>query len=334
MGAMPGAVSTSAASSQDVLIRQLLAELQSAAASHPAQAANQRVHPRHPFHVRCEVRYEIAAQVVGACQGTTRDLSASGVGLLIPANLGRGTPVLVRFALNTGEQRHLTGTVTHSREVRAGWCLVGARFARLERDLLADSPPAAPPPAPPPAAEPPAAPRAFEELSGRKDALAFLAGLRGEWQTKERTARVLALARSSDHIVREAAVPVLVQLHKDSAVPALLERLHDPNAAIQGAAAAALGELHAQQAIPSLVNMLKSPSDDVALWAAHALGRLGDQRGLRVAARLLDGETPLGRRAARTLGIIVGREFRPNPEGVSAARSYVRENRIESRGAE
>ena len=64
----------------------------------------------------------------------------------------------------------------------------------------------------------------------------------------------------------------------------------------------------------------------VAISAAEALGRLGDRRGLRLAAEYLVSDRPLNRRAARAVGVIVGQDFRPNSEGLTAARAYLKKH--------
>ncbi|MGQ9651645.1 MAG: hypothetical protein ACUVXJ_16180 [Phycisphaerae bacterium] len=42
--------------------------------------------------------------------------------------------------------------------------------------------------------------------------------------------------------------------------------------------------------------------------------------------RLLILEGPVSRRAAQALGLLVGRDFRPNAEGVEQARKYAQEH--------
>ena len=75
--------------------------------------------------------------------------------------------------------------------------------------------------------------------------------------------------------------------------------------------------------------MLQHTNEDVALRAALALAQMKDKSGLRVASRILQSDSPLNHRAARTYGVIVDRNFRPNSAGLAAARKYLSANRID-----
>jgi hypothetical protein len=321
---MEGTGPIRASAPPDVVIGEILAELDAEARRNQGKWVDKRRYARRRFRTRCDVRYTSAGKV-RACRGSTRDLSAAGLGLVVPVHLPRSTPVVVRAVLANGDMQQLTGTVAHTRALRDGWCLVGIIFSRISDASLLDA-----------TAEPAelavanargAGQRSYDELSGRRAALCFLGAPKGGGApSRERMARVLKYARSADHVVREAAIPPLMRLPPETGVPALILRLQDPNAAVQAAAALALGELRATDAIPHLVDMLLLRVDAVALAAAHALGRMGDQRGLRVAIRLLGRENLLSRRAAQTVGVIVGREFEPNREGVAAARNYLRDS--------
>ena len=84
----------------------------------------------------------------------------------------------------------------------------------------------------------------------------------------------------------------------------------------------------APQAIEPLRDMLRQGDDDLAIRAAEALARMRDWSGKRIILRLLIQEGPASRRAARALGLLVGRDFRACAEGVVAAREYVKQHEI------
>jgi HEAT repeat protein len=147
--------------------------------------------------------------------------------------------------------------------------------------------------------------------------------------TRERMQKVITWSMAADHVVRRATIPVLMQIGSGMATQALVRLLDDPNHTIQGEAAEALGQVRDTTAIEAIRNLLQHPNEDVALRAALALAQMKDKSGLRVASRILQSDSPLNRRAARTLGVIVGRGFRPNSVGLAAARKYLATNHID-----
>ena len=165
----------------------------------------------------------------------------------------------------------------------------------------------------------------LEGASKREQAFCLLAAAAAlRTHTRETIAKVVMLTLSPDHEVRRATVPVLMQISGQDGVISLIRLLEDVNPAVQGEAAEALGRLQAKPAVGPLRTLLHHNDDEVALRAAEALGRMQDSSGLRRVVRILRQDTPMSRRAAHTLGIIVGREFRPNTSGVAAARRHVK----------
>jgi len=130
-----------------------------------------------------------------------------------------------------------------------------------------------------------------------------------------------------NHMVRRATIPVLMQVISKDGIAALIRLLEDSNASVQAEAAEALAQLRVTEAIQPLRVLLQHRDEEVALRAAAALGRLGDKSGIRVIGRILHTDSHLSRRAAYTLGIVVGKKFRANAEGVAEACEYLKQHR-------
>jgi HEAT repeat protein len=237
--------------------------------------------------------------------------------------------------LSAENVKHLTGKVVYSRRVSEGWYLTGVKFAALDDDVLTRAVREGA------VNEAPAvdASDRRDADSGRKlapvppgqreRALAALAAAgASRVMSRETAAKVISFAMSSDHVVRRATIPVLMQIPGPEGTLALIELLRDPNATVQAEAADALGRLCATRAGEALRRLLRHPDETVALRAAEALGRLNDQSGIRLVARLVRGDTALKGRAARTLGVIIGQPLRATTEGVDAARRYLKANKI------
>jgi HEAT repeat protein len=81
----------------------------------------------------------------------------------------------------------------------------------------------------------------------------------------------------------------------ETAIPALLKSLQDPQAAVRKAAADALGNLGvaAKEAVPALATLLSDKESAVRGPAARALGRIGPEAkpAIRALAELLDDKT-------------------------------------------
>ncbi len=140
--------------------------------------------------------------------------------------------------------------------------------------------------------------------------------------------KIILLAGSPDQVVRHATIPVIMQIPRRDAIQVLIRLLGDVNASIQVEAVDALGQLQATEAIAPLRELLRHEDPEVAIRAAETLGKMDDRSGLGVLTRCVRSDTSLNRRAARALGIMLGQRFRPNPEGVAAARRYLKANKI------
>lgn len=288
--------------------------------------------------MRCEVRfYAPDGRTVLATTGTTRDVSRSGLGFLSPEHFRRRAPLLVSLPFSQAPSKHLAGTAVYSRRIREGWYLTGMQFGKTDHAALIANAHgvAARGTGPTPASAnhaaggTPATDRK-PQSSDEEEALQHLASRTFTSRlTKDRIQKVVTWSMASDHAVRRATIPVLMQIGSGVATQALVRLLDDPNHTIQGEAAEALGQLRDTSAIEPLKNLLQHPSEDVTLRAALALAQMNDRSGLRVASRILQSDSPLNRRAARTFGVIVGRGFRPNSVGLAAARKYLSTNHLD-----
>ena len=255
-------------------------------------------------------------------------------GLSRACTFQRRAALLVWVRLGDGKDKCLTGTVVYCRCVREGWYLTGVRFGtvqdgRLNPNLCTRKPA---PPAKPKAAEKktPAAESEERPTASRRDrALSVLAAAGAtRLMTRETIAKVVTLTASSDHAVRRATIPVLMQMPRQESVLAIIQLLSDANAGVLGDAIDALGKLKATQAIGPLRELLGHKNSEIAVRAAEALGYLEDDGGLQVAIRHLLSDTPLNRRAARAVGAIFGQPFRPTSDGVASARRYLKAKKI------
>lgn len=166
-------------------------------------------------------------------------------------------------------------------------------------------------------------------ISKREQALAVLAAAGASSSMSKNTVnKVILLAGSPDQAVRHATIPVLMNIPRRDAVQVLVRLLGDVNASIQVDAVDALGQLKATEAIEPLQELLRHEEPEVAIRAAETLGKMDDRSGLGVLARYVRSDTSLNRRAARALGIMLGERFRPNADGVAAARQYLKVNKI------
>ena len=225
--------------------------------------------------------------------------------------------------------------MVYSRRVSEGWYLTGVKFAALDDDVLAraaregaltEAPAtdSSDRPGPDSGRKVATAPTGHRER-----ALAVLAAAGASRVVSRETAtKVISFCMSSDHVVRRATIPLLMQIPGPEGTLALIDLLRDPNATVQAEAADALGQLRTTRAVEPLRRLLRHPDETVALRAAEALGRMNDQSGIRLVARLVRGDTALKGRAARTLGVIIGHPLRATTEGVEAARRYLKANKI------
>jgi HEAT repeat protein len=88
--------------------------------------------------------------------------------------------------------------------------------------------------------------------------------------------RLLIALREARHVLRARAADALGKYADASAVPALIEALHDEVDSVRGHAASALGELGDVRATAPLLDMLRDPDIWLKWAAAEALGNLRD----------------------------------------------------------
>jgi len=318
-------------------VRALLAEIDALAQSQEGRWAEKRGNYRRQFQADCGIRYLAAdRESVIATSGATRDISPGGLGFLSPEHFLRRTELLVLVQTSAGNVKRLTGKVVYSRRAGEGWYLTGMRFGPLEGVDLAKDVSAATPSTRPPAtgavSRPPRG--APDKTSGppitkRQRALSVLAAVgAARTHTKESVARVVTLSMSPHHEVRRAAIPVLLQIGGQDGIVSLIGMLDDPNPVNQSEAAMALGQLRATQAVGPLRKLLHHKNRDVLLSAAEALARMEDQSGLSPVLHILRSDISQSRRAARVFGVLIGQDFRPNADGVAAARRYADVNRL------
>ena len=100
---------------------------------------------------------------------------------------------------------------------------------------------------------------------------------------KEDVARLMKDLKARDIKTRIAAAEELGHIGQvkksftESAVPALIDALHDPDGGVRKAAAEALGKVDPdlKLAVPALQNALKDKAPPVRIAAAGALGQIG-----------------------------------------------------------
>ncbi len=312
----------------------ILEQIDSLAASPDERWTEKRRTLRRKFSTDCGLLYVVAGdEAARLAFGHTRDISVGGLGFVSSEHLIRGQPLLVAIGLPDGKNKELTGKVAYCRRIEDGWYLTGLRFCRIEQALLTHQ-----------AYEEALAKRnecassqesaettadaSFPTTSRHEQALKMLAALgKQPLRSPEVAAKVVSMSMWRNHMVRRATIPVLMQVIGKDGIAALIRLLEDSNASVQAEAAEALAQLHVTEAIQPLRVLLQHRDDEVALRAAAALGRLGDTSGVRVIGRVLHTDSHLSRRAAYTLGIVVGKKFRANAEGVAEAREYLKQHR-------
>lgn len=301
----------------------IMAELDAQAAAGEPDWLEKRAYQRKKLRVVCEVRFiGPDTTTVLRTPALSRELSAGGMSFVSRQHFRRQNQMLITLCLPDGKDRRLPGVVVYSRSVRPNWFLTGLRFEKsndtrllpefYEQTRVVDAASVAPP--------------AEEEGDGvptRDRLLRMLERVRGR-RTKTNLTNVVSASMFPDAVVRRACIPVLMDLAGPEANRALIRLLNDTSPQIQGEAAEALGTMGTKQAIEALKLLLQNVQDEVAIRAAEALGRLGDKAGRRVAARLVRSQTAIAVRAAKTLGIIVGRSFRPTVEGLNEARAFLK----------
>lgn len=303
----------------------IIAQLDESASETYSEWSNKRRSERRRVRGRCLVFFVGGARAsLVKREGRLRDISTGGLGFVSQEHFRRRTPVLIALLLAENKTKHLSGHVVYSRAVRDGWYLSGVEFGPTEDERLT---PAAVQATPIEEGSAPVAEESGPQKSAREQAMELLRQASSGWAlSAEKVEKIIGLAQATDHVVRRAAIPVLMQLGDIGATDALRKLLQDANVDIQAEAADALGQLNVPEAREELAELLQSKHETLVLSAAQALGRMGDQRGLRMVAQVVNSESPLNRRAARALGFIVGQEFRPNSDGLAAARAYLKKS--------
>lgn len=315
---------------QDREILEMLLEVDEQSARQDSRWSEKRAYARKTARIPCEIRFiGLDGESVLYTTGRTREISAGGLSFLSRQHFARRAGVLVTLSIIDGKIRSLSAKVVYSRCVREGWFLTGVQFGTSEdprldprnySQVVAKE------------VEYDKQKRADEEdgkLTPRRRMLQILAMASIPSQrTKGMVAKVVMASMSPDHIIRRASIPVLQSIAGREGVVCLISVLRDSNPVIQGEAAEALGMLGNSEALEPLQRLLPHRDDGVAIRAAEALARLGNWSGKQVVCRLLAREGPASRRAARALGLLVNRDFRPNAEGVEQARRYLQHHDV------
>ncbi|MFQ5589740.1 MAG: HEAT repeat domain-containing protein [Phycisphaerae bacterium] len=319
-------------------VREILAEIDRAAVVDARQWAEKRNSSRQRFNTVCTVRYLAPdGRTVATVHGHTRDISVGGLGIVSHHHFRRGTALYISVASTGGQTRSLTGTVVYSRIVREGWYLTGVRFVPMsgktvtppaeEREPDEKTNPEKTGPGPTPEHSSPAG-ASDEDKSqarARERALRLLASASSAGVTSNsQIDKIVMLSSSGDHVIRRAAIPALMQITSAAGRLGLEALLRDPNSQIQLEAAEALGSIGAEASIEPLKELLTHKKPDVALRTAAVLGRLNDRSGLAVVRRYMSKGNPHARDAVRAFGVIVGRKFRLNDEGIEEASRYLK----------
>jgi len=86
----------------------------------------QRSHPRRPFRTTCKVHFfPLGSSSLGCLKGRTRNLSRSGVGLLIRRMFAVGDPLEVEITIPGHPVMYVAGLVTFCRYAGQGYHEVG-----------------------------------------------------------------------------------------------------------------------------------------------------------------------------------------------------------------
>ncbi len=317
-------------------IRELLQEIDSQAEKQRGKWADKRDSERRAFQASCRIRHlSPDGTTVLTTPGRTRDVSAGGLSFVSKKHLSRKSPLVVTIAVCGGQARQLIGSVVYSRSVAEEWYLTGMDFTPVDDVRLTESSSRGAD-----SKGPPTDSKKQQEvqtkmdntqapISKRDQALAVLAAAGASCSMSKNTVnKVILLAGAPDQAVRHATIPVLMQVPRHQAVQVLVRLLGDVNSTIQVDAADALGQLQATEAAEPLRELLRHEDPEVAIRAAETLGKMDDKSGLGVLMRCVRSDTSLNRRAARALGVLLGQRFRPNSEGVAAARRYLKVNKI------
>jgi HEAT repeat protein len=110
--------------------------------------------------------------------------------------------------------------------------------------------------------------------------------------------KMTPMLKSSDANIRFLAAGALGRSGDTTAVPYLLEILHDDSANVRQAVAAALGKLNAQDSLPELIDLLHDPVPIVRREAILSLSKLGNFLAAQALTETLGDPDPLVRDTA------------------------------------
>ncbi len=282
--------------------------------------ADHRGQARHRFRTECIVRYFGADRTaIEQTAGRTRNISRSGIAVLVKRWFRVGDPVYLILSLTDGPASHLAGKVVFARRAHGPWFELGVQLQPgARRHALAPGEDEVA------SADAQATGNAPGSESSRTKKLNTLSVARATaGYSKEARRAILGMATSSDEMVRARALEALIDVGGKAAAGTVIQALADADEDVRLAAIAAVNILDITTALPALKTRLSNDSAPVQLRAAATLGRFGDQAGLPVAMHWLEHQGENARLAALAYGEILGQEFRPNAEGVAAARRYM-----------
>ena len=89
----------------------------------------QRRHQRHPFRVRCTIRYFAGGgSSISALQGRTRNLSRNGIALLVRRVFAHNEPIEVEINVPARARMYMAGLVTFCRYAGQGYYELGIQL--------------------------------------------------------------------------------------------------------------------------------------------------------------------------------------------------------------
>ncbi len=142
--------------------------------------------------------------------------------------------------------------------------------------------------------------------------------------------KVIALASHADADLRKDLVPILAKINSRPARGAIAGLIVDPDNHVCIAAIESAGLLELHEASGKLHKRLKDSDVTIMLRAAASLAQLGDENATAHVVKVVQGDGPHVRLAARILGTILGQRFPGNAEGVAAARRYIKARSLAS----
>lgn len=97
----------------------------------------QRRYPRHPFRAQCTVRFlPVGSATVSELPGRTRNLSRSGVGLLVRRVFGIGEAIELELKAPQRPKMYMAGLVTFCRYAGRGFHEVGVALKAAQSEPI------------------------------------------------------------------------------------------------------------------------------------------------------------------------------------------------------